>query len=62
MVEDNPITSTDSPQLEYATLKNKDIQISKAAELSTNSRQQCVENVSLAINNNTVGNDNMFNI
>jgi len=32
------------------------------AEPPTNSRQQHVENVGLAINNKTAGNDNMFNI
>jgi len=62
MVEDDPVTPTDSPQLEYVTPRNKGTQVSKVAEPPTNSRQQCVENIGLAINNNTVGNDNVFNI
>jgi len=39
MVEDDPVASTDSPQLDYVTPKNKGNQVSKIAEPPTNSRQ-----------------------
>jgi len=54
MVKDDPVASTDSPQLEYATPKNKGNQVSKVAEPPMNSRQQRVENVGPALNNNPV--------
>jgi len=44
------------------TPKNKSNQVSKAAEPLTNTRQQCVENIDSAINNNIMHNDNVFNI
>ena len=62
MVEDDSVTPTDSTQLEYVILRNKGIQVSKVTEPPTNSRQQHVENIGLAINNNTVDNNNVFNI
>jgi len=62
MVKDDSVTPTDSPQLEYVILRNKGIQVSKMTEPPTNSRQQHVENIGLAINNNTVDNNNVFNI
>ena len=62
IVKDDPVSSTDSPQLYYVTTKNKDDEASKVAEPSMNSRQQYVENIGPALNNNPVENDNMFNI
>ncbi len=62
MVEDDPVALTDSPQLECVTPKSQDNQISKMADLTSNSKQQCVVNISLALNNKSPDDNNMFNM
>ena len=39
MNKDNPVTISNSPQLEYMTLKSQENQVSKVADPNNNSKQ-----------------------
>jgi len=62
MDEDNLVTTSDSSQLKYMTLKSQENQVSKAADLYNNSRQQHVVNAVSALNNTSSSSNNMFNV
>ena len=62
MVEDDPVAPTNSLQLEYMSPKSQDNQVSKVANLTSNSRQQHVVNVGPALNNEPPNNNNVFNM
>jgi len=62
MDEDNPVATSNSPQLEYATSKSQENQVSKAADPNNNSRQQCVVNADPALNNISLLSNNIVNI
>jgi len=62
MDEDNPVATSDSLQLEYATPKSQENQVSKAADPNNNSRQQHVVNIVPALNNISLSSNNMVNV
>jgi len=62
MVENDLVVPSDSLQLDYVTPKSQGNQVSKAADLTSNTRQQYVENVGPALNNNSTDNSNRFNM
>jgi len=62
IVENDPVAPTNSLQLKYMSPKSQDNQVSKAADLTSNSRQQCVVNIGPALNNESPNNNNMFNM
>ena len=62
MVKDDLIIPSDSSQLEYATSKSQGNQVSKVADLTLNTRQQHIENVGSALNNNLTNDSNVFNM
>ena len=62
MVNDDLVILSNSPQLEYATPKSQVNQVSKVADLTSNTRQQHVENVGPALNSNLTDDSNIFNV
>ena len=62
MNEDNPVTISNSPQLEYMTLKSQENQVSKVADPNNNSKQQHVVNVDPILNNISLSSNNMVNV
>jgi len=62
MVKDKPIALTNSSQLEYASSKSQDNQVSKVADLISNLRQQCIVNVGPILNNESPNDNNVFNV
>jgi len=62
IVEDDQVTLSNSPQLEYTTPKSQGIQVSKAAGHTSNTGQRCVESTASVLNNNAVNDNNVFNI
>ena len=62
MNKDNPVTISNSPQLEYMTLKSQENQVSKVADPNNNSKQQHVVNVDPILNNISLSSNNVVNI
>jgi len=62
MDEDDPVAPSNSPQLEYATPNSQSNQVSKAADFTTNTRQQHAGHVDPALNNESTDINNVANI
>ena len=62
IVKNDPVTLTNSPQLKYISPKSQNNQVSKAANLTSNSKQQYVVNIGPALNNKSPNDNNVFNV
>jgi len=58
MDQDNSVVPSDSSQLKYATPRRQESHISKAADSLSNMRKQCDQNITLALNNDNMDNNN----
>ena len=57
MDQDNPVASSNSIQLKYATPQGQKPSASKASDIPSNTRKKHEQNVVLTLNNNTVANN-----
>ena len=62
MDKDDPVIMSDSLQLKYVTSKSQDKPVSKVADTNNDSRQQYVANKDLALNINSLSENNMVNV
>jgi len=63
MVQDKPVTTSDSIQLEYATLVRQNQQVSKAAYTLSNTRNEHLQNIiPICVDNTAENNSSIINI
>lgn len=63
MVQDKPVTTSDSIQLEYATLVRQNQQVSKAAYTLSNTRNEHLQNITpICVDNTAENNSSIINI